>query len=1381
MKHFRIIFILLASVATANAYAQPTVLGTDAISGAYQTYNLNDYGIFRQYRIQATAAAGAGVRKYEFCSGTAGAPDYTTNWRPYSGVCNGNPDLTIPGINQSITPDLIYPSSYASSPYNTLTGGCSGFLTAITANWYYTFNISEDHFNAPPSNEFMSVLATNYSPVAITSVTQLPAAGAVYPENSVYVTVTTSAALSAGEYVYVRYASGYDFNASSLLPVTMTGTTGTVEIPCAAVGDSVYYYAYSSNRTSATILAEVTALGVEGEVAHDMSTLSIDNNGGPNYSYKVLPSIGFCGNYYVPSVCYPTIASFVTAINAGTVGCSVICNVAAGHTETAPVGGINLTQTGTAGNTITFIKNGAGANPIIYAQVGTVTLTFASVVADGIFSLNGSDYITIDGIDLIDNYASAPGTMEFGYALFKASVANGAQHNTIKNCSITLKASNISTGPSQFEDGSKGIFSGNITRTALTTTLTIATAGGRNDNNTFISNTIKNVHHGIVMRGYYDIALPYSYIDQNNVIGQVGAGNIIENYGSTSANSVYGIYVIYQNNHSISYNSINNTASGGTASTSTLYGILNGSNSNTAISVLTISNNTVALTQGGSASAMYGIKVGSNSGNTGGTMTISGNTVQNCSFSVSSSATFRGIEHVLTSTSTTISNNIIQNNTLNSTVLAGANDLMCISNSTATPNNSITDNQLLSNSKTGSSTGNFYGYYNAGAPASGTETITGNTISNLSVLVGAGASAVGIRITTGTSQAKTISNNTISNVSGGTGATVFSAGIIADGLPNNTSEVSNNDVSNISSASTTVGIHCAANNAIGTSSNLGMKVYDNDISNISSSGSSGTAIGLVAHSSGGASQVNCYNNTIDNVFCSGTVAPIVRGISFSGGSATNQVYQCKISNIKHTAGSGTAVVSGIYLTSTFATSIYKNDIHEISGASVVTASGIYVSSGTTVVYSIYNNFIQRIYGSSSTNNISATGISLMVPIATYNVSYNTIALGQNVALSGASGFGCAGVYYPNSSATLNLRNNIIYVNATPSGTGVASCVRRAGGTAFSLAANFSSSSDNNYYYINTGTWNYIYVEGNSNTGGSLINGWAWCCATTSGTYNLNNDCFNEVGVSPTSYKAFMSPREIDSYYDVPPFAGGAVLPDNLKLTTAAVTYAESGAVVIAGITTDYEGDARSGSLPDIGADEGPFEVQTGSCDLLPIELISFTGWYNGIENELHWITETEINSNYFNVQKSLNGFDFYSIGDVTAAGNSTTEINYLFYDDDPVPGINYYRLKMVDLDETFEYSNTIAIRVDADGIPTFVVYPNPASEYLSFSIASLMDETATVEIYDVPGRSVFSQPFELHEGQNSFTIDISKLARATYFIYFFNGAGEKQVLKFVKD
>ncbi|MEZ5013141.1 MAG: hypothetical protein R2794_02515 [Chitinophagales bacterium] len=597
-------------------FAQATQLGTEMANGTYTSYGLTDMGLFRQARVQATSSATAGSRNWEFYEAPA---DYDPAWRPYS-CC-----LTLAGYNQTISPL----GGTASALYNLGFGGNAGYMPAITSGNYYSFNITEYSTGAFPANEFMSVLETNYDPVAITSVVQSPLAAAVYPENSVYVTVTVSAAPSAGEYVYVRYASDINFTSSSLLQVTFTGTSGTVEIPCATSGTTIYYYAYSSPRTSAAI---TTGVGTYGQVVHDMSTLNLNNNGGPNYTYTVLPSVGFCGDYYVPSSCYPTISDFVNALNGGSVSCAVICHVAAGHTETAPLGGINLTQTGTAANTITFVKEGAGANPVIYAPIGTVSPTTSSTVVDGVFSLNGSDYVTIDGIDITDNNTTAPATMEYGYGLFKGSASDGCQHNTIQNCTITLKSSNNWTNsPATFlETGSRGITMNNGVRTAINVTLSISTNAGRNESNAFLSNYITNVYTGIVVGGYGDATPPYTYYDQNNMIGQPGQGNTITHWGGNTTRAC-GIYCIYQNGIDIAGNTINNTADGGTPQLSTLYGIFHSGFTGSQTIDLTIRENTISMVQGAPASQFNGITTGS-SGYSAGNVNILDNIIENCAF-----------------------------------------------------------------------------------------------------------------------------------------------------------------------------------------------------------------------------------------------------------------------------------------------------------------------------------------------------------------------------------------------------------------------------------------------------------------------------------------------------------------------------------------------------------------------------------------------------------------------------------------------------------------------------------------------------------------------------------------------------------------------------
>lgn len=105
---------------------------------------------------------------------------------------------------------------------------------------------------------------------------------------------------------------------------------------------------------------------------------------------------------------------------------------------------------------------------------------------------------------------------------------------------------------------------------------------------------------------------------------------------------------------------------------------------------------------------------------------------------------------------------------------------------------------------------------------------------------------------------------------------------------------------------------------------------------------------------------------------------------------------------------------------------------------------------------------------------------------------------------------------------------------------------------------------------------------------------------------------------------------------------------------------------------------------------------------LPVELIGFHGKKVGLYNELEWVTASEKNAQYFNVERSLDGKTFAKVGQVQAAGNSNTLKNYSFKDQ--AEGIVYYRLKQVDFDGALEYSKVIALNSIGGEIPISVEY-----------------------------------------------------------------------------
>src|SRR5205814_1895309 len=108
-------------------------------------------------------------------------------------------------------------------------------------------------------------------------------------------------------------------------------------------------------------------------------------------------------------------------------------------------------------------------------------------------------------------------TMEYGYALYKATTSNGCQYVTIKNCVVTLNKINNALGTAPMVDGSAGIVVMNALSNTATTAV-IPIAGGQNSNNKFYSNTIQNCNIGIALIGYA-AASPFTLADTNNDVG----------------------------------------------------------------------------------------------------------------------------------------------------------------------------------------------------------------------------------------------------------------------------------------------------------------------------------------------------------------------------------------------------------------------------------------------------------------------------------------------------------------------------------------------------------------------------------------------------------------------------------------------------------------------------------------------------------------------------------------------------------------------------------------------------------------------------------------------------------------------------------------------
>ncbi len=484
--------------------------------------------------------------------------------------------------------------------------------------------------------------------------------------------------------------------------------------------------------------------------------------------------------------------------------------------------------------------------------------------------------------------------MEWGFALVKkqnTTPFNGCQNVVIKNCSISLTKSYIST---------RGIYSGNHVATNATA-LTITDTNDTNSNCEFFNNTITNCFQGICLNGY-NAPSPYTLYDQNNKIG-VPTGNIISNFGTA------GIYFIYQNNIVTK----NNTLTESTGPNADIYGV----QAEAALGAKAeISGNIISLKNGSiSASSIYGISCKSGSNLTGSEIKINGNTIQNCTYYATTASGFYGITLETAPKVAEIKNNNILNNTI-----------PCIGTFTGIQTTSspvdltISGNRISGNTKTGSS-GLIYGIKTA---AGTNTTVTENIFNNNTITNATGDQETRIygfhceaSVTNLTIQGNTFSNFTIG------GTNTYSFKNVTAIHTTGTSTNKNIGGNKINSLSLNIGY------VYGIYANFGTltKIYKNDIYDLMTKSGNPTVANNTLSQNGTTlkgifvdNMTNCliYNNYISDLKTesAGNFLTIA-GINFgSNGTSTRKLYVINNTVFLNGTSSGSDFGSAVYYSST---------------------------------------------------------------------------------------------------------------------------------------------------------------------------------------------------------------------------------------------------------------------------------------------------------------------------------------------------------------------------------------------------------------------------------------------------------------------------------
>jgi hypothetical protein len=242
---------------------------------------------------------------------------------------------------------------------------------------------------------------------------------------------------------------------------------------------------------------------------------------------------------------------------------------------------------------------------------------------------------------------------------------------------------------------------------------------------------------------------------------------------------------------------------------------------------------------------------------------------------------------------------------------------------------------------------------------------------------------------------------------------------------------------------------------------------------------------------------------------------------------------------------------------------------------------------------------------------------------------------------------------------------------------------------------------------------------------------------------------------------------------------------NMAIKGTLVDHNASSDTACAGLSNPYNGtitfytDSTTTGNTDTTSTGHTDTTGTGNTDTVQVvhtdSLINFSGLYYNKSIILNWTIENQVNTKYFVIEKSFDQLSFTSLANVAAAGNSQGNTDYRYTDSTSLKETNYYRLKMVEGDSSYSYSNTISIA--APVIKKVMVFPNPVKDKLYIRMPAVAAETEII-IADAKG-SVINH-IKLNAGTTEAYINTANLQPGVYYISFHSG-DLKSTKQFVKQ
>lgn len=308
--------------------------------------------------------------------------------------------------------------------------------------------------------------------------------------------------------------------------------------------------------------------------------------------------------------------------------------------------------------------------------------------------------------------------------------------------------------------------------------------------------------------------------------------------------------------------------------------------------------------------------------------------------------------------------------------------------------------------------------------------------------------------------------------------------------------------------------------------------------------------------------------------------------------------------------------------------------------------------------------------------------------------------------------------------------------------------------------------------------NYVHYDIDGNDAGNVSNGGA-------GSWFRETGAAKRISVTNPSIMA-NSPTELVAYNYTDPastswagFAGSVCERDGVsKCAQIAVSYsyANSQTSITFRMGYDYNAGGNIGQpIRQFGSRLGCFNFPAQIT--LPVTLTAFSGSYRNNGTLLSWETESEINFDHYEIERSTDNVNYLIVGSVPSQSlSSKSKYQYTDNLSSAMDNVFFYRLKMVDIDGKYKYSNIIMVRRDATAITGITISPNPiiAGGAATVRLNSDARKNVEIRIIDASGRMVLKQQNQLTEGMNS--IAFNNLGNIQSGIYTVQVVSDEEIL-----